>query len=233
MNYFIHIFIFIILFLYLQKNKFIYESLVISPSKLYSSANENSQLCDINNIYINITDYLKIKNYNPLKRPGVELVGKTIRILIEEPEIQSISETNSYCQDKNSITINKTVCDVKEANINGTLELDLIFKLNTYYRLADDKKGYWYDANIINYNMVFYPCSLHKIEWKNRFNIIEKKWINLYDSKIEVPIIYKDISSCNYKSYTNNISCSSNEDCKKYGSLFCNGGFCNTQFYNI
>lgn len=139
----------------------------------------------------------------------------------------------------------------------------------------------WYDANIINYSMTNYPCSMHKIEWKNQYGLVENKWISLYDYDIEVPVKPHSVyfkneigntssnnpyyswktsmesgysvlgkesiqDSCTQplnnnsvenaylnQNYFGNISCSNNKDCSKYGSLYCDGGYCSTKYIQL
>ena len=163
---------------------------------------------------------------------------------------------------------------------------------NNYYKCENDYC--WYDANIINYSMTNYPCSMHKIEWKNKYGVIENKWISLYDYDIEVPVephsvlirnesgdntlfrsvIFNDLGEKSYnnpyyfmktsiepgnstseeskensctqplennnvdnaylhKNYFGNISCSTNKDCSRYGSLYCDGGYCSTKYIQL
>lgn len=112
------------------------ESLLVSPTKLYSHKHkEADEICEINNKnqnknsktasesesdgdiygyadYITISDYLRIKNENPLYRPGRELIGKKVRIMLPRFKKETIpddilSEDTDYCgTDSSEPTIN-------------------------------------------------------------------------------------------------------------------------------
>lgn len=267
------LFILILIFIYLQKNKYIQESLIVSPSKLYSHTNTTQEICYIDNInennetyanYININDYIKIKNNDIDKRLGEELVGKKVRILLYEPNLDVpsyLSEIEEECSEEKSFQNTTNICNskIELEDLTGYNTNDILFTNISHYRRKSNKKNsYWYEANIINYNMDYYPCSLHKIQWRNIYESIETRWINLYNYNIEVPIqpkhiltknglmlddtstedekksFYEQIQfNCNYEKPKKVIVCSSNEDCKKYGMTSCYGGFCDSSFYNI
>jgi len=340
-----------ILLCYIFSKKNITESLLVSPVKLYNgSDNGNRKICEIDNQnqnqnedprtlsesdtievygyadYISIADYMSIKNENPSLRPGRELIGKRVRILLPLHKKEIIpsyisEEDDNYCTfTSNDDNINNTSIDrdnlgeeeapghkcssnnTQNKTNNGyssatletlnsqsscylsqdqynTLETDSVdkkFSFSDYYMIQGDQC--WYDVNIINYSMTNFPCSMHKIEWKNQYGTVETKWISLHDFEIHVPIkshsIYfkneiGDITSDNpyyfwrtemdtsseeenttnncatpilnnltqnaylNKNYFGNISCSKNQDCHKYGSLYCDGGFCSTKYIQL
>lgn len=160
-----------------------------------------------------------------------------------------------------------------------TESTDKQFSFSDYYKCENDYC--WYDANIINYSMTNYPCSMHKIEWKSQYGTVENRWISLHDYDIEVPVKPHSVlltnelgdtnssnpyyfwktsmdpgysvldeesiqDSCRQplknnnvknaylnKNYFGNISCSTNKDCSKYGSLYCDGGYCSTKYIQL
>lgn len=340
-----------IIFGYLLSKKNITESLLVSPVKLYNGNNsQDSKICEIDNNnqnqnedpkilsesdtikvfgyadYITISDYISIKNKDPKLRPGSELIGKKVRILLPLYTKEVIpsyitEEEDNYCtyspDYNNDITSNYNNVEEEEqktrtnkCNLNNnqnkqntifntssletlnkqsscylsqdqysSLETDSSdkrFSFSDYYKIQGNQS--WYDANIINYTMTNYPCSMHKLEWKNQQGTIETKWLSLHDFEIEVPIkphnIYfkneiGNITSNNpyyfwrtemdisdeesnaqnncaspisnnltqnaylNKNYFGNISCSNNQECHKYGSLYCDGGFCSTKYIQL
>lgn len=345
----------LIILCYSLKTKIITESLLVSPVKLYSSSDASiKKICEINNNnqnqnetprtiieseddsvevygyadYITISEYMSIKNKNPLLRAGRELIGKKVRILLpmysKETVPASISEEEtSYCSYSSSIgtsnysgTDNNPLVQSEEEsrksrcsntqqnntdssfnrteleNLNNqsscaigadeysSLETesdDKTFAFSDYYLVQGEQC--WYDVNIINYSMTDYPCSMHKIQWKNQQDVVESKWVSLHDFDIEVPIephniyfkneignssgtdnpyyfwrtelevsdeedtlqgncatpVTNNLSQNAYlnKNYFGNISCSNNQDCHKYGSLYCDGGYCSTKYIHL
>lgn len=339
----------IIIWCLLSPKKYIRESLLVSPVKLYSSRNKmTNEICEIDNYnqnkneeprviseseseikvygyadYITISDYLRIKNQNPLYRPGRELIGKKVRILLPKFTRETIpdnivSEDSNYCgfepdtppdtyettlEEENSreiprcpssrnretslsssssgddnydvdslIDLNKSSSCYVSSNDYSSLETespDKTFAFSDYFKCENNEC--WYDVNIINYSFTNYPCSMHKISWKNELDVIEYKWINLFDYQIEVPVephnmyFKNEIQNKNYggsyyfwktniedgtsildeenqsdscseplkKKYYGQISCSKNEDCHKYGTLYCNGGTCETKYIQL
>lgn len=344
----------IILGCLLARKKNITESLLVSPIKLYNGKNsQNIEICEINNKnqnqnedssmlesesdsvnvngdadYITIADYMSIRNRDPLLRPGSELIGKRVRILLplysketvppyisEEEDIycnfssdststntfdnnndrnDRTSEESSKCGSSNYPNYQNnqredydrsTVDDLsKDSSCHlskdkyKTLETDSsdkTFLYSNYYLIQGDQC--WYDVNIINYSMTNYPCSMHKVEWKNQYGVVESKWVSLHDYEIQVPIKSRSVyfkneignitsknpyyflkteidnanpdstqNNCDTpilnnqtqnaylkKNYFGNISCSSNQDCYKYGSLYCDGGLCSTKYIQL
>lgn len=186
------------------------------------------------------------------------------------------SESRRYTKDNDT-----SVCALSEDEYStlATESGDESFSFSDYYKCENDYC--WYDANIINYSMTNYPCSMHKIEWKNEYGIVENKWISLHDYEIEVPVkphsvlltneigdnsstnpyyFWKTSMESGYsvldeespqdsctqplrnnnvqnaylnKNYFGNISCSTNQECSKYGSLYCDGGYCSTKYIQL
>lgn len=214
-----------------KNNKRIYESLVVSPTRLFSSdENIKQNICNVVNSnpingkksFIDINTYLNIKSPNINKRPGIELIGYKIRIELPRfkysPQSKKnlISEEHDYCQieedDENSNpmidqNLNRELFPEELETINETQNKNDL-ETDKDYSSSCDKNNCWYNATIVNY-VYKKPFSLHKISWYNNNYELESKWINLNQYNIQVPIepYYKAFSQMigdNENIYTNN-----------------------------
>ena len=192
--------------LFFLKKKRYFECLIVSPTKLYSSKPKiNQNICNVINndningkkAFIDVNTYLKIKDPNPNKRPGIELLGYKIRIELPEYTITDIpkvsfEEEEDFChsedlsQNVDVPTNNNDVLPNKlEVIKQDEISTDLETSKEYYFKCSNNKC--WYDATVVNY-VYKRPFSLHKISWYNKNYQIESKWVNLYDYNINVPI---------------------------------------------
>ena len=94
---------------------------------------------------------------------------------------QEEESRNSRCSNTQQNNTDSSYNDTEMTNLNNqsscamsddeyssleTESADKTFAYSDYYMVQGDQC--WYDVNIINYSMTNYPCSMHKIEWKNQ-----------------------------------------------------------------
>lgn len=186
----------------LRKNKQndIYESLLVSPSNLYTTNNKIHNICNVKHkselgnkpSYITIDMLMKIKNIDPQKRLGSELVGYKLRMELPKYNIENISniydeEQDTYDYDKlvneESEIIKKIISS--EQNYDLHTQDDYIVEKDNYNKCANNMC--WYNVTVINH-IYIKPINIHKISWTNRFGEQETKWTNLNLHNIQVPI---------------------------------------------
>jgi hypothetical protein len=184
-------------------NKMMQENLIVSPSKPYSTNDKNRSICNVRNkselgnkqSYINIDMLIKIKDIDPRKRLGSELIGYKLRAELSKYKTINIfaknQDTKQYMNDYNDM-VNKQLAKnnklMNDVDISGGLDMpeDLNVDKDYYYKCEDNTC--WYNITVVNH-IYINPQNIHKISWTNRFGEQETKWVNLHSLNIRVPIM--------------------------------------------